>query len=151
MTSAASSFCICLAIATVAFSAPLSPSAVLIFSAISVHRAAAQLVGQLEGALGVAHVAGGAEAVDPGRVVVHRAAVGVDLGDELGDREAARFVELVEEVFAGLLGLFDDLGDVARVVAEGAVGAGVEAAADAEHDQDQQEQAAAEGKGRAAA
>ena len=41
-------------------------------------------------------------------------------------------------------GLFDDLGDVAGVVAERAVGAGVEAALDAEHDQDQDDQAAAE-------
>ena len=59
-------------------------------SAISVHRAAAQLVDEFERALRVAHVAGGAEAVDAAGVVVHRAAVGVDLGDELGHREVRR-------------------------------------------------------------
>ena len=58
----------------------------------------------------------------------------------------ARVFELFEERFARLLGLFDDLGDVAGVVAELAVGAGVEAALDPEHDQDQEDQAAAQGK-----
>ena len=58
----------------------------------------------------------------------------------------ARVGELAEEGFAGLFGLFDDLGDVAGVVAELAVGAGVEAALDPEHDQDQDDQAAAEGE-----
>ncbi len=128
----------------VACSAPTSPSAVLIFSAISFIALAAQLVDQLERVLGVAHVAGRAEAVDAAGVVVHRAAVGVDLVDEFGHREAAGFVELVEEGLAGLVGLFDDLGDVAGVVAQRPVLARVEAALDPEHDQDQQQQAAAE-------
>jgi len=110
------------------------------------HRAGPQLVDEFEVVLCPAHVAGGAEAVDPRGVVVHGAAVGVDLGDELGDREAAGVGELAEEPLAGLFGLFDDLGDVAGVVAELAVGAGVEAALDAEHEQDQDDQPAAQGK-----
>ena len=125
------------AIFAVACSEPTSPSAVLILSAISFIALAAQLVGQLERVLGVAHVAGRVEGVNAGGVGVHRAAVGADLGDEVGDREAARIGELVEQRFAGLVCLVDDLGDVSRVVAEGAALARVEAALHPEHDQDQ--------------
>ena len=111
------------------------------------HRRAAQLVDQLQRVLGARHVARRVEPVDPGSVVVHRAAVGVDLGDELGDREVAGVRELAEEVLAGLLRLVDDLADVARVVAQCPVLAGVEAAAHAEHDQDQDQQPDPEGEG----
>ena len=90
------------------------------------------------------HVAGGVEGVDPLGEVVDRAAVGADAGVELGHGELARVGEFVEEALADLFGFFDDLGHVARVVAQRPVLAGVEAALDPEHDQDQDEQPGAE-------
>ena len=54
---------------------------------------------------------------------------------------AARAAENLEEVLAALLGLLHDRRDVRVVVAQGPIGARLEAAADPDHDQDQEREA----------
>jgi hypothetical protein len=101
----------------------------------------AQAEGQRGRALGVTHLIRDADRLGP---VQQRLGGAPQARDPVAKLDLRAVVDRLEEVLPALFGLGHDRADVRGVVAQPAIGAGLQAAADADHDQDQEADADAD-------